>query len=85
MAGAAWHSGSFLRMREFLNRGVTIATTKDSVGAGCVSLRADGDIFACFGFQTGLAVTSEARLVWFCNNLLRGCGRRQEDCEREEE
>ena len=73
MADAALHFGSFLGMWKFLDRAMAIATAKDSVDAGCESLWADGDVFACFGFHAGLAVTGETRLVSFCNNPMRGC------------
>ena len=85
MAAAALHFGSLLGMREFADRGMAIAAAQDSVDAGRVSLRADGDVFPCFGFQPGLAVAGEARRVLLCNTLLRGCGRRNENREREEE
>ena len=65
VAGSALDFGNFCRMRKILDGGVTVLAAEDSMNAGRVFLRMDGNTCAFFRFHIRLAVAGEAGFILF--------------------
>src|ERR1022692_1990148 len=70
MAGGALHSGYFGGMRELFDGGVAILAAENSVGAGGMLGRVDGNAFSGGGLHSRFAMAGQTFLV--CGGRSRG-------------
>ena len=70
VAGGALHLRNFRRVRKVFDFCVTVRASQNSVYAGGMLSRMNGNVFPFLGFEIGLAVAGQAGLVLF--QRLRG-------------